>query len=140
MPEKCLLYAEDEEDDVLLLRITLRRAGITNPLRVINNGEEAIAYLKGAGRYADRLEYPLPGLVLLDLHMPLFSGLEVLQWIRRQRRFASLPVVIFTSAAHPRDVARARQLGVSDYLLKPPDAENMLLLVRRLKEQWLEQG
>jgi CheY-like chemotaxis protein len=73
-----ILYAEDEETDVLLLRLALKRSGLAHPLQVVVNGVEAIDYLAGAGAFADRSLYPLPCLVLLDLKMPLKDGFEVL--------------------------------------------------------------
>src|SRR5229473_2661647 len=82
--EAVILLAEDREDEVLLLRHAFAKAGFLNPLQVVPNGEEAIHYLQGEGKYANRDEYPLPALVLLDLKMPRKDGFEVLQWIRQQ--------------------------------------------------------
>src|SRR5262245_62174456 len=78
-----ILLAEDREDEVMLLRRAFAQANFLNPLHVVSNGEEAIAYLQGEGKYANRAEYPLPTLVLLDLKMPRKDGFEVLHWIRQ---------------------------------------------------------
>ena len=87
-----ILYVEDEETDAMLLQHVLTKAGIHNPLRTVKDGKAAKDYLAGEGPFADRRAYPLPGLVLLDLNLPYWSGFEVLEWIRQQpglRRMAS---------------------------------------------------
>src|SRR3954471_17151309 len=81
--ESVILLAEDHEDEVLLIRQAFAKAKLINPLHVVSNGEEAIAYLQGNGKYANRSEFPLPGLLLLDLKMPRTDGFEVLQWVRQ---------------------------------------------------------
>jgi CheY-like chemotaxis protein len=116
-----LLYAEDEETDVLLLRLALKRSGLPHPLNVVVNGVEAIDYLAGTGVFADRSQHPLPCLVLLDLKMPLKSGFEVLAWIRQQPQFAALPVVVYTSSGGDADREQSRQLGATDYVVKKAD-------------------
>src|SRR6185436_19786504 len=105
MPDRAvILLAEDREDDVLLIRKAFERAHIPNPLYVVNDGEEVIAYLKGEGKFSNRAEYPLPDLVLLDLKMPRVNGFEVLAWIRQQPTLSSLRVLVLTSASEMRDV------------------------------------
>jgi len=96
--EEVILLAEDREDEVLLLRHAFAKAGLLNPLHVVPNGEEAIHYLQGEGKYANRDEYPLPALVLLDLKMPRVDGFEVLRWIRQQPGLSALRVVVLTAS------------------------------------------
>src|SRR5262245_6778938 len=105
MPEQAvILLVEDREDDILLVRKSFEKGGINNPFQVVRDGEEAIQYLAGEGRYSNRAEYPLPDLILLDLKMPRVDGFEVLMWIRRQPGFGSIPVVVLTSSDAIRDV------------------------------------
>ena len=85
-----ILLAEDREDDILLIQQAFARAHIPNPLYVVRDGEELILYLKGDGKFSNRAEYPLPGLLLLDLKMPRVNGFEVLKWIREQPTLAAL--------------------------------------------------
>src|SRR5882672_7903883 len=105
MPDReLILIAEDREDDVFLIRRSLEKANVFNPLQVVGSGEETIAYLKGEGRFANRSEYPLPGLLLLDLKMPRTDGFEVLRWIRQQPGLKALRVVVLTSSEDMRDI------------------------------------
>jgi len=135
-----VLYVEDEENDVVLMQYAFQKANVARSMQYVNTGQDAIDYLSGTGRFADRRAYPLPCLLLLDLNLPLLSGMEVLQWIHGQTALANLPVVVFTSSEHPRDKEQARQLGAADYLLKPADPRKYVELVRQLQQQWLQQG
>ena len=82
--EATVLLCEDDPDDVLLTQIAFEKARLANPLQIVRDGEEAIAYLEGEGRFADRTRFPLPILVLLDLKMLKLDGFHVLQWLRSQ--------------------------------------------------------
>src|SRR5881275_3003138 len=99
MPDQAvILLAEDREDDISLIRKAFAKAYIQNPLHVVRDGEEAIAYLQGEGRYANRDEFPLPALMLLDLKMPKRNGFEVLKWIRQQPGLRTLRVIVLTNS------------------------------------------
>lgn len=116
-----ILLAEDSEDDVLMLRRAFRQAGIELPLQVVSNGEQAIAYLMGQGKFANRAEYPLPDLFLLDLKMPRKNGFDVLIWLRQHPTLAPLRTVVLTTSDEIRDVNRAYALGANSFLTKPLD-------------------
>src|SRR5258706_2005815 len=138
MPEQAvILIGEDRDDDVLLIRHSLKRAHVFNPIQVVGNGEEVIAYLKGEGKFANRDEFPLPTLLLLDLKMPRTDGFQVLQWIRRQTTLKALRVIVLTSSADIRDVNRAYQLGANSFLVKPMDFENFVEMGKFLNDYWL---
>jgi CheY-like chemotaxis protein len=132
-----ILLAEDREDDIVLIRKAFSKASFLNPLHVVRDGEEAIAYLSGTGHYANRPEYPLPELLLLDLKMPKVDGFEVLSWIRRQPDLAALRVVVLTSSDRIQDVNRAYQLGANSFLVKPVDFEHFVEVTKALKGYWL---
>jgi CheY-like chemotaxis protein len=138
MPDKALiLIVEDQENDVLLLRRAFTKSRVLNPLQVVRNGEQAIAYLKGLGPFANRAEFPLPSLVLLDIKMPGTDGFEVLRWIRRESAFPILRVVMLTSSDEIRDVNRAYQLGANSFLVKPLDFERFAEITQALSGYWL---
>jgi CheY-like chemotaxis protein len=132
-----ILLVEDSETDVLLTRRAFSKANLLNPLQVVSDGEEAIAYLKGEGKYANRAEYPLPELMLLDLKLPNRNGFEVLRWIRQQPEFRALRVVVLTSSDQIRDVNQAYQLGANSFLVKPVDFEHFVQVSQAVKGYWL---
>ncbi len=132
-----VLYVEDEENDVLFVRMGLERAGLHHPLQVATNGKQAIDYLAGNGHFANREQYPLPSLVLLDLNLPIRSGFEVLQWLRQQPQFQSLPVVVFTASSQESDREKARQMGANAFITKPANMFNLQELLKRIESHWL---
>ena len=138
MPDLALiLLVEDKEDDILLVRRAFSKGGILNPLHVVRDGDEAIEYLSGDGKYRNRAEYPLPQLMLLDLKMPGTDGFEVLQWVRKQPRLGSLVVVVLTSSVAIRDINRAYRMGANSFLVKPMDFENTVEMAKTVQKYWL---
>jgi len=138
MPDQgTILIAEDKEVDVVMILRAFAKATLLNPVRVVTDGVEAIAYLAGTGKYADRVEYPLPELMLLDLKMPHKNGLEVLEWIQQQPTLRGLRVVVLSASDQSRDVSRAYQLGAASYLVKPVTFENLVRISETLKGYWL---
>ena len=93
-----ILLVDDNEDDIFFSKHALREAQITNPYQTVTDGKEAIDYLSGAGKFADRTQFPLPGLMLLDLKMPRKTGFDVLQWVREQTHLRTLPIIILTTS------------------------------------------
>ena len=138
MPDQSLiLLAEDSETDVLMTLRAFAKANLLNPVQVVSDGQEAIDYIKGEGKYSNRTEYPLPELVLLDLNMPRKNGFEVLRWIREQPAFRGLRVVVLTASDQIRDVNLAYQLGANSFLVKPVDFENFVQVSQAVKGHWL---
>jgi CheY-like chemotaxis protein len=125
-----ILLVEDSSDDVFFMQYALKKAGISHPLRVVTDGQAAVDYLSGAGKYANRVDFPLPTIIFLDLKLPCFSGFDVLEWMRQQSALAQIPVFILTGSSEERDKTRAQQLGAKEYLVKPPEQ----LMLRRAFE------
>ncbi|MBI4538584.1 MAG: response regulator [Gemmatimonadetes bacterium] len=132
-----VLLVEDNPDYALLVQLAFSQAGVTNPVRVLGDGEAAIAYLSGLPPYDDRARYPHPALMITDLRLPKRSGLELLEWIRDRREFDRLPVVVLTSSTDPNDEVRAYQLGARFYVVKPMRVQALVLTVRAFAELWL---
>lgn len=132
-----ILQVEDSENDVLLLQHAFRQAGIHNPLRAVSDGQEAVDYLQGVGKYADRQRFPLPGLLLLDLKLPRMMGLQVLEWIRADPRFNTLIVVVLTSSGQKDDVDNAYRAGANAFLVKPSGVLEFIEFLKVFKTFWL---
>ncbi|MDI1447008.1 response regulator [Polyangium sp. 6x1] len=133
----CVLVVEDDSTDVLMIRRAFRKAELSCPLHIVDNGDAAVDYLSGQPPYDDRRSNPLPALVLLDLKLPRRSGLEVLEWLRSQPGLRRLPVVVLTSSMESTDVRKAYDLGCNSYLVKPVSFEGLLDAVKALGAYWL---
>ena len=131
-----VLLVEDNDDDVLLFCRGLRRRSIRATPQVIRDGHEAIRYLQGEGLYGDRSAYPLPGVVILELHLPGSSGLAILRWIRKQPPLVGLPVIVFTGTDRGCSIHEAMQNGADTYLLKGHDTEGLLHLLEQADLTW----
>ncbi|HEU5125708.1 MAG TPA: response regulator [Verrucomicrobiae bacterium] len=123
---RTILLVDDNEDDIFIMRTVFRKVGISNPVQVLTNGEEAIHYLSGEGAFADRERFPLPAIILLDLNMPRVNGFEVLNWIRKQPGLKRLIVEVLTASSRPGDVERAFDAGANSYLVKPSRMEELI--------------
>lgn len=139
MPEngKTILHVEDDQNDVLLIARAFRKAEAKVQIQVVNDGEQAVNYMAGAEAFAVREQFPIPSLVLLDLKLPRKSGIEVLEWIRRNPGLRRVPVVMLTSSKQSVDINRAYDLGVNAYLVKPVNFDGLVDLVKSLDTFWL---
>ena len=135
---RAILLVEDNPDDLFLMKRALQSARIINPLIVVETGQEAMDYLGGTGKFADRDSYPIPAAVFMDLKLPFVFGHEVLAWIRRRKEFESLVVIVLTSSIEASDLNRCYSLGANSYLVKPPTAEQLEARAKAFKWQWLE--
>ena len=129
-----ILLAEDNEDDVFLVRHAFKKAGATSRLQTVCDGAEAQAYLKGEGAYADRLAHPFPDILLLDLNMPRMNGFELLEWLRQDSQCSRLVVHVLTASARAEDVERAYALRANSYVMKPSRVDELAAFVAALHE------
>lgn len=132
-----MLLVEDNPKDVFLVQRALRKAQVVTPLQVVNDGDAAVKYLAGETPYGDRITYPLPVVVLLDLKLPRRSGAEVLMWIRQQTHLKRLPVVVLTSSREHVDINRVYDLGANAYIVKPPNFDQLVDILRTLNLHWI---
>ena len=126
-----LLVIEDNPADVQLLRLALDVAEVNCELTVIEDGAEALALFKRQGKYACA---PKPDLVVLDLNLPKYGGLEILEAARETAEFADLPIAVLSSSSSPRERAKLEALGMARYLTKPADLEQYLGVGRIIRE------
>ena len=137
MNNKVILLVEDNQDDVDLTLRAFRKNNISNEIVVARDGVEAIEYLTSTGIYAGNTAGDLPQLILLDLHLPKVSGLEVLRSIRADPRTRLMPVVVLTSSSEEPDIIASYELGANSYIRKPVDFIQFLEAVRQLGLYWL---
>jgi CheY-like chemotaxis protein len=134
-----VLLAEDNPDDVLLVRRAFKENKAPNPVHAVANGEEAIQYLAGEGPYTDRDAFPFPALFLLDLKMPVKDGLEVLRWLHANPEIPrKLPVVVLSSAELPNETQMAYAMDIQACIVKPLNYVELREKIRILKEYWLD--
>jgi len=106
-----VLLVEDNPDDVFLMRRALKKSGLAWSRQVVTDGQEALDFLRGAGRFANRAQFPLPSLIYLDLKLPYVDGFDVLTWMREQTEVKEMSVYVLTSSPEERDRRRAEELG-----------------------------
>jgi len=128
-----ILVVDDNEDDVILLQESLREHPTAHVLDVARDGEEALAYLRREGRFADS---PRPGLVLLDINMPRKNGFEVLTAIREDPRLRSIPVIMLTTSRRDSDIVNAYGSGACSFVSKPVDFERLRTMAGHFVAYW----
>ena len=132
-----ILLVDDGESDRFLMRTAFKKAGFDIPLQEVPNGEEAIAYLQGAGPYGDRAAFPLPTVMLMDLNMPMKNGFDVLTWVRGEPGLKRLSIFVLTASMRTEDLERAFDLGANAFLVKPGTLDALTAMIRCLKD-WMQ--
>jgi CheY-like chemotaxis protein len=135
MKLKPILLAEDNPFDIEMTLKTLTECNIANPIEVVNDGVEALEFLRYQGKYNTR-EKIKPVVVLLDLKMPRMDGIEVLEKLRKDSDLKMIPVVIFTSSKEENDLIKSYLLGVNAYVVKPIDCNQFATAVRQIGIFW----
>jgi CheY-like chemotaxis protein len=126
-----ILLAEDDEGHALLVKRNLQRAGITNDVMHVTDGQQALDFIQRRGQYANR-GAGAPLLLVLDINMPCLDGVQVLHQVKADERTANLPVIMLTTTDDPREIERCYELGCSVYITKPVDYEQFVEAVKRL--------
>lgn len=132
-----ILIAEDDPNDALLIKRAFVKSGITSSVQIASDGEEAISYLSGSTKYADRNAFPFPDFFITDLKMPRKSGFDVLQWLKSHEECFVVPIIVLSSSRQEDDIRRAYRLGANCYFTKPADFGELQNLVRRIYDYWL---
>lgn len=133
-----VMLVEDSDDDLLLYRRAMQRNQFQNPLHRVHDGNEAIAYLRGEGVFADRKKFCFPSLILTDLNMPNRNGLEMLQWIKSHPKFRVLPTIMVSSSTNPEDIEAAYKAGADAYMLKEGAPDNLVRKLSLIFQYWAE--
>jgi len=132
-----VLLVEDDLNDIFLVKRAFKLAQMRNPLQIVTDGEEAIRYLRGEGKYADRVTHPLPKLIVMDIKMPRRTGFEVLEWVKGAGRpLRRIPVIIVSASEESADINRAYELGANAYMIKPMDYRQVEHLFQAITQYW----
>jgi CheY-like chemotaxis protein len=131
-----ILHVDDDPNDLVLFQHACEKANLRCKLQNVEDGDQAISYLRGSDEFADRERYPIPTLVLLDLKMPRQNGFDVLAWMRSNEQLRGTPVVVLSSSNHEADVKRAYDLGASSYMVKPVGFDSLVEIAKSLSQYW----
>ncbi|WP_234735460.1 response regulator [Tellurirhabdus bombi] len=131
-----ILYIEDNEDDIDVFSRVIKKIDDKISCKIIDRGSEAVEYLTAKGKYASRLA-PLPKVVLLDLNLPGYTGFDIIQQLRNEKRTKLLPIIVFSTSDNPKDINRSYELGVNAYIVKPGSYHTSNGLLRRVCDFWL---
>ena len=138
MSQLTVLLIEDNPRDVRLTQRAFQQADLPHDLRVVRDGDEALAYLNREGEYQDPSCSPRPNVILLDLNLPRMGGHEVLCQVKQDPRFKQLPIIVLTTSGRPVDIRQAYENGANAYLLKPVEFARFTEVLGQLGKFWLE--
>ena len=133
---RTILIAEDEPNDAFFLQRAFRANGIDDPIHVVADGTEAIAYLRGEGEYADREKYEFPSFIISDLKMPGQDGFAILEALRSKPEWSVVPMIILSGSSDENDIERAYMLCAKAYLVKPAAFEDLRNLIKKFHDFW----
>ena len=133
-----ILMVDDDPDDRLLFKEACEEVRLRNPLEFLENGEQLLDYLKRRGSYSDLEGTPYPGIILLDLNMPLKDGREALEEIKADSDLRHIPVIILTTSKDEDDILSSYGLGASSYIVKPISLDRLMRVVNSIGEYWVQ--
>ncbi len=131
-----VLMAEDSEHDIIATKRAWKKNNIRSPLTIVKDGEACLDYLHRRGEYTSLKDAPKPGLLLLDIRMPKLNGLEVLEQIRQDSEYQSLPVIMLTTSRQEEDRIKSYKLGANAYIVKPVDFLNFSEAIKTINLFW----
>jgi CheY-like chemotaxis protein len=134
--EKLILLVEDSVDDVFFFKRSIDKAGLKNPVHVLQSVDDAICYLDGRNEFANREHFPLPSIIVVDLHVPGKDGFELLKWLGDKAQLRSLHVIVLTGIGRMEDINRAYQMGANSFLTKPIKDEDLKNLAAAYAACW----
>lgn len=132
-----ILFVEDSADDAVLTIRALTKSGFTNKLHHVTDGAKALDFIYCRGIYADRNIKDYPRLILLDVKMPKVSGIQVLEKLKSDPNFKSIPIVMLTSSNEGPDIEKCFALGANSYIVKPVDSDNFFHAIKEIGLYWM---
>ena len=133
-----ILMADDDADDRQMTREAFDQCRVANDLRFVENGVELMDYLHRREKFRDTKQFPRPGLILLDLNMPLKDGHEALREIKADPRFKSIRIIVMTTSKAEEDILRTYQLGAESFITKPVTFTALVDVIKTMGRYWLE--
>lgn len=133
-----MLLAEDDLDDRYLISEALDESGVENQLFIVENGEDLLDFLKNRGKYVDKEKYPRPGLILLDLNMPLMDGREALAEIKNDPNLRRIPIIVLTTSQKEEDIQDTYAMGITGYITKPMTFSGLVEVMKSVGNYWLQ--
>lgn len=133
---RMILLAEDSQDDADAVKMVLHQAGVTNAVHTVTDGDQAVSYIEGEGKYANREQFPFPKVLLLDLAMPRFDGLQVLEWLKVHPLREQVMVIVLTGHSDMSRMRLAYALGAKSFLNKPCHVEDIQNLIKAYPRYW----
>lgn len=133
-----ILMADDDDDDCLLAKEALAESRLANNLHFVRDGEELMDYLYQRGQYAELIDSPRPGVILLDLNMPKKDGREALKEIKADPHLRQIPIVVLTTSKAEEDIYRSYDLGANSFISKPVTFGSLVEVMKTLGKYWFE--
>lgn len=130
--QNCLLLVEDEPGNVLLIKRAMSKVERNIQIQAVEDGEQAVNYLKKTVDNTYTSKYPLPNLILTDIKMPRMNGMELLAWIKKQPEFVNLPVIMLSSSGEIEDINQATALGASSYIVRPGSFTGLVEVMQQI--------
>ena len=133
-----ILLAEDDDQYSFIIGLALKMAGVENPVQRVSSRDQVIDYVDGAGRYADRVSYPLPAAIILALRLPLQDDFKALRWVRQRPEFNNIYIVVLSGMEYDGERGIAQALGADCYKVKPLDFRGLVHIAEHIRERWLK--
>jgi CheY-like chemotaxis protein len=132
-----IMVVEDDPNDQYLIEHSFRKLGVTDPIQIVNNGAEAIAYMKGEGKYADRDKFAYPTFIITDLKMPCSDGFAVLEFLKGNPEWKVIPTIVLSASSDLDDIKKSYMLGASSYHIKPRSQKELQHQLAVINSYWV---
>lgn len=132
-----ILVVEDDSNDQLLIQDAFKKIGVTDPIQIVSSGSEAIAYMMGEGKFADRQKYAYPTFIMTDLKMPNGDGFAVLEFLKGNPQWKVIPTIVLSASADLDDIKKSYMLGASSYHVKPQNHDGLRNQLEVINDYWM---
>lgn len=131
-----ILLVEDSKHDVIAIKRAWKKNKISNPLKVVPHGRACLAYLRNQGEYTDAQSNPRPGIILMDINMPVMDGIEAIKEIKSDPKLKVIPVIMLTTSEEQQDIVKSYENGANTYIQKPVEFDNFPQALQAIDTYW----